>query len=55
MPNYQSKLVCKHLKIPQIPRFYCLFERGIIPDYYNALNDKGRHQIENESLFSKSL
>ena len=53
MPDYESKLVYKHLKMPQIPRLYCLFERGIMPDYINPLNDEGHHLIENENLFFK--
>lgn len=55
MPDYESELVTNNIILPSSPRCYCLYQNGIIPEYFEALIDDRRHEVENENLMFKEI
>lgn len=55
IPSYESDIITQNSLIPQIPRCFCIYERGITPDYEEVLNNNLRHETENENFLFKEF
>ena len=53
IPDYESQIIYKNYITPKYPRFYCLYENGVFPQYRQYQLNKRRHEIENENFLFK--
>lgn len=55
MPNYESEIIYRNCITPKTPRFYCLYEKGISPQYKDYQINERRHNVENENFLFKEF